>query len=258
MLIALTRAVPPSIARCELTHLDRAPIDLALAERQHLAYEQALRDLGCAVQRLPPQPEMPDSVFVEDAAVVLDEVAVITRPGAASRRGETASVAAALAAHRPLLRIQAPGTLDGGDVLRVGRRILVGLSGRSNEEGVRQLRGLLEPYGYQVRGVAVDGCLHLKSAVTAVDDGTVLLNPRWLDPGALEEVERIEVHPEEPMAANALRVGDTVLFPEAFPRTRARLQAHGLRVATVDASQLALAEGALTCCSLIFTGDADT
>jgi dimethylargininase len=255
MLLALTRAVPPSIARCELTHLDRDPIDVGLAELQHLAYEQALRELGCTVQRLPAEPEMPDSVFVEDAAIVLDEVAVITRPGAASRRGEVPSVAAALEAYRPVLRIEAPGTLDGGDVLRVGSNVFVGLSGRSNAEAVRQLQGLLGAFGYRVTGVEVRGCLHLKSAVTQVDEGTVLLNPEWIDRSRLGDLAHVEVHPEEAMAANALRVGSSVLFPAAFPRTRERLEARGIQVRTVDASQVAKAEGALTCCSLIFETD---
>jgi dimethylargininase len=252
MLIALTRAISPRMAECELTHLERTPIDVARAEAQHRAYEAALESLGCRVERIDPLPEMADSVFVEDTAVVLDEVALITRPGAESRRGETPSVAAALRAHRPLLSIEAPGILDGGDVLRLGRRLFVGLSRRSDARAVGQMQRLLAPLGYQVRGVEVHGCLHLKTAVTQLDDRTVLINPDWVDASSFG-AEAIEVHPEEPMAANVLRVGARLLYPEAFPRTRERLEARGYPVTTLDVSELARAEGALTCCSLIFS-----
>jgi dimethylargininase len=251
VLRALTRAVPPSIARCELTHLAREPIDVARAASQHACYEVALARLGCTVLHLPDEPELPDSVFVEDTAVVLDEVAVISRPGAESRRPETASVAAALAPYRRLVCTQAPGTLDGGDVLRVGHIVYVGLSGRTNAEGVRQLAEVLAPHGYRVVGVPVRGCLHLKSAVTAVTDDTLLLNPEWVDASHFQRAERIDVHPDEPFAANALRIGDTLIYPSSAPRTRDRLEAAGLRVESVDASELAKAEAGVTCCSLI-------
>ena len=250
-MIAITRKVSPAIARCELTHLAREPIDLALAERQHAAYEASLRALGCRVASLPAEPDFPDSVFVEDAAVVVDELAVITRPGAPSRRGETESVAAALAPHRPVVAIEPPATLDGGDVLRLGRRVLVGRSSRSNAEGVAQLRALLAPHGYTVEGIAVSGCLHLKSAVTEVAPGAVLLNPAWVDPAIFAGTRLIEVDPGEPFAANALLVGGTAIYPSAFPRTAARLERVGVRLARVDVSELAKAEGAVTCCSLI-------
>ena len=255
MLLALTRAVPPAIVRCELTHLAREPIDVARAAAQHERYEEALARLGCTVQHLPEEPELPDSVFVEDTAVVLDEVAVVARPGAASRRPEVASVAPALACHRRLVCIEAPATLDGGDVLRVGRDVYVGLSGRTNADGVRQLSDLLAPHGYRVAGVPVGGCLHLKSAVTAVDDDTVLLNPDWVDASWFLRAKRIEVHPGEPFAANALRVGDALLYPAHAPRTRARLGAAGFRVESVDVSELAKAEAGATCCSLIVQSD---
>jgi dimethylargininase len=251
MLLALTRAVPPSIARCELTHLAREPIDVARAAAQHKAYEDALARLGCVVRHLPEAPELPDSVFVEDAAVVLDELAVIARPGAASRRAETASVAAALGEHRQLECIQAPGTLDGGDVLRIGQHVYVGLSGRTNADGARQLADLLAPHGYQVAGTEVRGCLHLKSAVTAVADDVILVNPRWVDADRFAASRRIDVHPEEPFAANALRIDDAVVTSASAPRTGERLESMGLRVESVDLSELAKAEAGVTCCSLI-------
>jgi dimethylargininase len=252
-LLALTRAVSPSISRCELTHLQRTPIDLALATRQHEIYEETLAQLGCRVQRIAPEPELPDSVFVEDAAVVVDEIAVITRPGALLRRAETASVAQALAAHRPLGFVQAPGTLDGGDVLRLGRRVWVGVSTRTNAEGARQLRELLAPFGYQVETVEVYRCLHLKSAASGVADDAVLLDPSAVEASRFAGLRTISIEPGEPMAANVLRVGATLVAPAAAPRTCDRLLAAGLRVLAVEVSELAKAEAGLTCCSLLLS-----
>jgi dimethylargininase len=166
--IAITRQISPRFNECELTHLDRQPIDLDLARAQHRQYETALRDLGCEVISLPPEPELPDSVFVEDVALVFDEAAVITRPGADSRKPETESIARALAPYRTLFAIEAPGMLDGGDVLRVGKTVCVGLSSRSNQSSVEQLQRILAPFGYSVKIVEVTGCLHLKSAVAQV------------------------------------------------------------------------------------------
>ena len=176
MLVALTRPVPPSITECELTHLERAPIDWERARAQHTAYEEALKALGCRVERLAGQPAQPDSVFIEDTAVVVDEIAVIARPGAASRRGETPIVRDALRRYRRVAAVEAPGTLDGGDVLRVGRQVYVGLSSRTNAEGARQLAAALTPCGYSVETIVVKDCLHLKTAVSALGDDRVLLN----------------------------------------------------------------------------------
>ncbi len=251
MLLAITRQVSPSIARCELTHVDRLPIDAARAAEQHARYEQCLRSLGCTVESLPAEPDLPDSVFVEDTAVVVDELAVVTRPGAASRRPETASVARVLSRLRPTVPIEDPGTLDGGDVLRLGRRLLVGLSGRSNPAGVEQLRGALAPHGYAVEAVGLGPCLHLKSAVTQVAPDALLLNPAWVDPGLAAGWRVVEVDPAEPNAANALMVGGAVVIPAAYPRTAARLERAGVALTVVELSELAKAEGAVTCCSLI-------
>src|SRR5262245_46858124 len=168
MLIAVTRPVSPTLADCELTHRPRDPIDVAAATVEHAHYEQTLRSLGASVLSAPPEPTLPDAVFVEDVAVVLDEVAVMTRPGAPTRPAETASIAMVLSAYRPLLWIQAPGTLDGGDVLRVGRTLYVGLSSRTNRAGLSQLEAFVEKWGYEVTSVPVNRCLHLKSAVTQV------------------------------------------------------------------------------------------
>jgi dimethylargininase len=251
MLIAYTREVSATLANCELTHLERQTIDLESATREHAAYESLLSSLGVTVHRLPAEPELPDAVFVEDTAVVLDEIAVITRPGATSRRPETVSTATALAAHRPLAYVEAPGTLDGGDVLVCGRRIFVGRSTRTNPDAIAQLAGILRPFEYQVIPVDFVGCLHLKSCVTRVADGLVLLNPAWVDTSIFTGCRAVPVDPAESHAANALALGGAVVHPLHHPRTRARLEAEGLRVAPIALTELAKAEAGVTCCSLL-------
>ena len=255
MQIAITRGVSARIGACELTHLARQPIDAGRAREQHRAYEDALSRLGCRVETLPAVDELPDSVFVEDVAVVLDEIAVVTRPGAESRRPEADAVAMALAAHRRVTFIHAPGTLDGGDVLRLGRRIFAGRSGRSTESGIGQLRAVAWPYGYSVTAVDVRGCLHLKSAITEVAPGMVLVNPAWVDRAAFGGVSVIDVDPREAFAANGLLVGDRLIYPTSFPETRRRLENAGIVVEPVDVSELQKAEGAVTCCSLVFSAE---
>jgi len=252
VLIAITREVSLRIHECELPHGERAPIDLDRARSQHRQYEGCLADLGCKVLRLPAEPDLPDSVFVEDTAMVLEELAVIMRPGAASRRPETASIAKALTPYRKLSYLEEPGTIDGGDVLRIGKTIFVGLSHRSNAEGVEQLRDIVKPYGYGVEGVRVAGCLHLKSAVTQVAADTLLINRACVDAELLPTMRLIEVDPSEPSGGNALLVRNSVLYPAAFPITLQRLRDAGLTVRIVDASELAKAEAGVTCCSLIF------
>src|SRR5712691_6700193 len=202
MLVALTRAVSPRINERELTFIDRAAIDVARAASQHEAYEQRLEAHGCRVVRVEGEPSLPDGVFVEDAAVVLDEIAVITRPGAASRRGETESVARALQRYRAIRSIEAPATIDGGDVLRVGRTLFVGQSRRTNDRAIAQLRELLEPIGYTILPTPIRDCLHLKSAATYIGDRTILFNPEWVEPHHFGDVETIAVDPSEPSAAN--------------------------------------------------------
>jgi len=252
VLVAITRDVSPSIGGCELTHVAREPIDVDVARTQHRAYERCLTDLGCKIHRLPVEPDLPDSVFVEDAAIVLDELAVIAHPGAESRRPETLSVARALEAYRSLCRIEPPGTVDGGDVLRVGWTLYVGLSRRTNEAGIAQLRRHVTSYGYVVKSVPIEKCLHLKSGVTQVGEHTLLINRNWVDAGAFDGMELVDVAPSESMAANALLVGGTVIYPKAFAATRKRLEKRDVAVCAVDVSELAKAEGGVTCCSLIF------
>ena len=250
--VALTRDVSRSIARCELTHRDREPIDYERAVSQQQAYCDGLVAKGFLLLRLPADEACPDGCFVEDTAVVLDEVAVITMPGAPSRRPELSPIEAALRVYRPLESVRLPATLDGGDVLKVGRRLYVGLSSRTNREGIEALRTAITRFGYEVEGVPVSGCLHLKTAVTALDDETLLLNPLWTSGEWLGRYRLIQVAPEEPEAANVLRVKDEVWAHPAFPRTMDLLGRHGFRVATMDISEFVKAEAGLTCKSLLF------
>ena len=251
MTVAITREVSPRFNECEITHIERAPIDLSTAREQHGEYVRVLKSLGCEVMELPAEPDLPDSVFVEDTAVILPEVVVITRPGADSRKPETESIARAQQPLKKLTSLRAPAALDGGDVLVLGKKIFVGLSTRSNQEAIDQLNSLLAEYGYSATGVQMHDCLHLKSAVTSVDDHTLLINKNWVELSHFKNFNLIEVDPGEPFAANCLSIDGSIIFPAAFPKTRARLEEAGYKVLTIDVSELAKAEGAVTCCSLI-------
>ncbi len=249
---AISRDISAAMQECELTHLPRQTLDLALARSQHAAYNQALKDLGVDLTELPQQRELPDSVFVEDTALVFDQLAVITRPGAPSRRPETASIEAALRPHREIAHISAPAVLDGGDVLTIGKAVYVGLSSRSNAAAVQQLQALLTAHGYRVHGLELGQCLHLKTAVTALDDNTVLLNPDWIDAAHFAAYQIVETHPDEAFGANVVRLDNTLLYGAQYPETQARIEQLGHKVHCVDMSELAKAEGAVTCCSLVF------
>jgi dimethylargininase len=252
MLRALTRRVSPNFAACELTFLDRQPIDIAKAIEQHRAYEACLADLGVHVISLPADPSFPDSVFVEDPAVVLDEVAIVTRPGAESRRGETDSIAEALSPFRDLRRIREPATLEGGDVVRVGKTLYVGLSRRTNREGIAQLADLLKPFGYGVVPVEVQGCLHLKSGACWAGGDVILANHKWIDAKAFRDFKIIDVADDEPSAADVLPIGNKLLIPSSFAHTREILESSGFDVLPIDVSELQKAEAGVTCMSLLF------
>jgi len=252
-LIAITREISPNINDCELSFHERQPIDLARANAQHKAYQDCLAELGLRIVSLPPAPELPDAVFVEDTAVVVDEVAVILNMGARSRRPETRSVADALSPYRSLEFLVEPGTLDGGDVMRIDRKIFVGLSARTNRAGIEQLRASLGKYDYDVQAVEVTGCLHLKSACSYIGDGTILLHRAWIDAEPLRGFQLLDVPENEPAAANALRVSEALIVSTSFPATRALLEERGFAVRSIDVSELQKAEAGVTCCSLIFT-----
>ena len=255
MVLAFTRAVSPRLAECALTHLERQPIDATRAAEQHAAYEQALRDAGLEVIRLPELAEDPDAVFVEDTALLLGGHAVITRPGAASRAGEVQSTAEGLGPYFTVHRLPA-GTLDGGDVLRIHDRLYVGQSSRTNPEGTRALEALVAPLGYKVVPVELGKCLHLKTAVTfaGLDSRgheTLVVNPAWVDSGIFVGTNAVAVAPDEPSAANVVRAGDRLIMAAGNPGTAARLRQRGLTVVEVDLSELQKSEAGGTCMSLI-------
>ena len=245
---AYTRAVSPRLAECQLTHLDRTPIDAARAAEQHANYEAALRQAGFEVIRLPELADDPDAVFVEDTALLLDGHAIITRPGAASRIGEVESTAAGLAGHFELRRITR-GHVDGGDVLRIGKRLYVGLSTRTDVEGVEALADLVQPLGYEVVKAELRDCLHLKTGATYAGNGVLLYNPAAVDPAQFSGVEPVAVL--EPAAANCVRAGDHVIIAAGSPRTAELLRDRGFTVVEVDVSELQKAEAGGTCMSLI-------
>jgi dimethylargininase len=252
-LTAITREINTAMGSCELTFLPRVSIDTDLAQQQHQHYQSVLSSLGCEVVVVPTEPGLADSVFVEDTAIVLDELAVSLRPGAASRLPEVAGVERVLKQHWTLKSIQPPGTLDGGDLLRIDNTIFAGLSTRSNRSGIEQFRLIVAEYGYSVTTIETTMCLHLKSAVSEVAPGTLLINPDWISSSAFRDYELIEIDEKEVHAANALMVGRSVVCSAAFPRTIDRLVSRGIDVIPLDLSELQKAEGAVTCCSLIYT-----
>ena len=252
---AFTRAVSPKLAQCELTHLDRVPIDAAKAVAQHNAYEAALRQAGFEVIRLPDLPDHPDGTFVEDTALLLDSHAVILRPGVASRAAETKSTAAGLADHFELHQLTR-GFVDGGDVLRIGETLYVGLSSRTDEDGVAALREIAREVGFDVVKAKSGECLHLKTGATFVEtdaSGTpvLLYNPRCIDPSQFPGVEPVPVDPSEDHAANAVRAGGVIILPAGNPQTAAKLRGRGFALIEIDVSELQKAEAGVTCMSLI-------
>ena len=251
-ILAVTNAPSPALERCELTHLQRTPIDLAVAREQHRGYQAMLRACGAEVVELEVNREHPDGVFIEDTAIVLNEIAIMMSMGAESRRGEPAAIEAALQRYRPVERVALPATIDGGDVARVGRTLLVGQSSRTSAAGAAALASIVERHDYEVIPVPVTGCLHLKSACTPLPDGRLLVNPAWIDMRPLASFGTVNVPEEEPHAADIGIVGETVCMAAEYPRTRELIESLGFPVRTTPLSEFAKAEGAVTCLSLIF------
>ena len=245
----LVRPPSPRLADGELTHLDRVPVDAELARRQWSGYLDAWRSLGWTPLEVAAADEQPDGVFVEDAVVMFGEVAVLTSPGADSRRGELGTVSAALGTtDLDVRRIEPPATLDGGDVLKVGTTVYVGRSARTNEHGIAALAAIVEPLGFRVRPVPVTRRLHLKSAVTALPDGTVIGWPPAVDdPDAFEAFLAV---PEEHGSAVVVVDDTTVLMSAEAPRTAELLRGRGLTVVPVPISELEKLEGCVTCLSV--------
>jgi dimethylargininase len=246
---ALVRRPSPRLADGLLTHIERLPVDVAVALRQWDAYVVALHDAGWETIEVPPADDCPDSVFVEDTVVMYAERAVITRPGADERKPETTGTERVLRdLGYDVVSIEAPGTLDGGDVLKHGGTVWVGLGGRTNRAGVEQLAAYLAPYGARVVGVPVTKVLHLKSAVTALPDGTVLGYPPLVeDPHPWPSFLAV---PEESGAHVVVLGADLVLIGASAPRTRGLLEGRGLSVVTVDISEYQKLEGCVTCLSV--------
>lgn len=252
-MLALTHLPSPNLEHGQRTHVARAAIDYSRAVRQHEAYCRMLRHCGADVRTLDVNGDLPDSVFIEDTAVVLDEVALLASMGTESRRAEPAGIEPELRKYRQVYRLEAPATLEGGDVLRVGRTLLVGLSSRTNPAGVSALEAVVRRYGYRVVAVPVRECLHLKTACTALDDRCLLVNPAWLDVQALHGFESVRVPEQEPWAANVAVVGTSVCLAAEQVRTAEQIRALGFEVRTIDLSEFAKAEGGVTCLSLLFS-----
>ncbi len=251
-MIAVTNRISPRFTQCLTSITPRPLIDLALARSQHAQYRSWLVSLGVELIHLEVNQDLADGVFVEDTAVITPELAVITPMGASERAKEPKAIAAELAKHRELHIINPPAKLEGGDVLRMGRRIWVGLTRRSNRAGIEALRSALAPKGYSVEGISLRGCLHLKSAVTPLDEKSLLLNPAMVEPGHFAGYEIVQVHPAEPYAGNVLNVGGAVLANAAYPRTMEILDGMGYAVSAINISEFMKADAALTCPSLIF------
>ena len=250
-MLALTHRPSPRMTECQLTFVERGAIDFALACRQHEEYCRVLRECGAEVRLLDVNLDLADCAFIEDAAVVLDEAAIIGRMGTEARRPETEGIARELAVLRPIHRVDAPAILEGGDVLRVGRTLLVGRSSRTNAAGVSALSEFAGRYGYEVRPVPVHGCLHLKTACTALPDGRLLVNRDWLDCDGLEGFDLLDVPADEPWGANIACVGATVCAAAASPQTADLARRLGFDVRTIDLAEFAKAEGGVTCLSIL-------
>jgi len=249
---ALLRSVSRSLSLCNLTYLSRQTIDPALAAEQHHAYANALSSAGLRVHLLPEQPSQPDSVFIEDNAALLDELVIVARSACTTRAAEKETLLPTLEQLRPIHLIQPPGTLDGGDVLAIGKTLFAGLSSRTNESGIHQLESFVQPFGYRVVRAKVSGCLHLKTGVTCVAPNVLLVNPLWFDREAFPGFEVMMVPPEEPWAANTLLVNGKLLLTARAPRTLAMLRARDYDVVPLDISELQKAEAGLTCLSLLY------
>lgn len=252
-MIALTHIPSPNMQAGERTHVPRATIDFALATAQHAEYCRLLAECGAHAVTLDANVSLPDSTFIEDTAVVLDEVAILAPLGSPSRRPEQAAIEPALEEHRELVRIHLPATIDGGDVLRVGRRLLVGQSSRTNAAGIAALTVIARRHDYRVTPVPLRGCLHLKTACTALPDGHLIVNRAWIDEAALAGFELVDIPPGEPWAANVALIGETVLLAKAHRKTAELIQRLGFAVRTADLSEFAKAEGGTTCLSLLIS-----
>ena len=252
-LVAITHVPSPNMHSGERTFVeDNSDVDYELSLRQHAAYRAALEKCGAEVVILDVNRTMPDCVFVEDTAIVLRELAVMMSPGAESRRAEPAGIEPALRQYREVKRIKRPATIDGGDVVVAGRSVYVGESQRTNADGILALRETLAPFGYSVTGIPVHGCLHLKTACSALPDGRFLVNPDWIDVSPLPQSQLLRVPSDEPWAGDVLAIGNDIIFADTFPQTGELLAGFGFGTLPVAVSEFAKVEGGVTCLSLVF------
>lgn len=251
MTTAFTRQPASSLVNCEVSFVPRTGIDLQHAEQQHKDYCRALAQMGVGVESLPPEEQYPDSVFIEDNAIILDELAVVTSMGTDSRQGEPALLVPVLSRYRPIVKVTPPARIEGGDVLSIGKTLYVGLSARTDHAGVEALRAIVEPLGYVVHPILVHGCLHLKTACTLLDEETLVVNPSWIDVERLGTFRLLPVPPSEPYGANVLRLVRGVLANAAYPLSLDMIDAHGYSVTGIDISEFSKAEAGLTCLSLM-------
>ncbi|HAA67858.1 MAG TPA: dimethylargininase [Planctomycetaceae bacterium] len=250
-MLALTHSPSPRMDQCLLTFLDRQPIDCDLAQQQHRAYCQMLRRAGVRVRTLQTHLRSPDAAFIEDTAVILDEITILASPGNAARRRELVAVERELADLHLIRRIEPPAMLEGGDVLRIRRELLVGLSSRTNSKGIEALTQIVKPCGYRVIPIPVDHCLHLKTACTALNDHTLLINPDWIDTANLSRFNLLSVPAGEPWAANVIRLNHHICLPAAHRQTATLLRQSSFQIQTLDLSEFAKAEGGISCLSLL-------
>lgn len=252
MLSVITHKPSPSLEQCELTFVDSKPIDINKAQKEHEAYCEMLKQCGANIITLEDNMDLPDSVFVEDPIIVFDEVAVLTSMGVESRRKESELMEKTFSQYREIKRIELPAQIEGGDVLKIGKKVFVGKSARTNAQGIRDLREIMTPYGYEVIAVKVSGCLHLKTGCTALDEETILLNPEWLDSKVFVGFRQVIVPKEEPFGANILKINDTICMNEAFAKTIELVKSLGYKVKTTDITEFVKAEAGLTCMSVPF------
>jgi dimethylargininase len=254
MVIAFTRLPSPHLDRCHLTHIPRQPIDIGKAREQHREFEFILNGLQVYVHRLPDAPDLPDAVFVDDTALVCDELAIAAPLCLASRQEEAASTLMALAPFREVIPFARPATFDGSDIIIARRGVFVGQTRRTNRSAFEQIRDVMQTElgRYRVRPVRVTGCVHLKSACSYIGRGTFVVNRRWIDARPLEGFTCIDVAPGEPFGANTLTVHDTVLVPASCPRTADAMARAGFSVLPVDVSEFEKMEGGVSSMCLLF------
>lgn len=252
MLLAITHLPSPALQHCELTFLKSEPISMEIANLQHQTYRAMLERCGAKVIVLDENLACPDSVFVEDPIIVFDEVAVLTSMGVESRRKESEAMERVFSKYRKIERIVLPAKIEGGDVLKIGKKIFVGESARTNKEGIEALKTIIKPFGYEVIAVEVTGCLHLKTGATALDDKTIFINSHWVDAEAFKGFTKVEALNDEPFGANVLKMGNILCMNEAFPKSIALIKSLGYTVDSCNINEFVKAEAGLTCMSVPF------